>query len=120
MGKIITVKQAENELGKVTEKIDIKSEKVLSWLDSENEKLMFLLKDKSLFVQGKSRNIIYSTSEYVESEDVFHVFTKTKINELLNLGGDDLTIFENRSSVFSILNGKFTLDYLLPCPPFCV
>lgn len=119
MGKIISINEAEAEFGKVIENFALPTKDVLSFLNSDGDNLMFLLNENNLYVLNEVRKLVYSTSDYSENNEVFHVYSKSEIAELLELGKDGMTIFENRTSVFSITNGNFTLEYSLPCPPYC-
>lgn len=119
MGKIISENEAEAEFGKVIDKFALPTEEVLSWFNSACNNLMFLLKENNLYVLDEVRTLVYSNSDYSENNEVFHVYGRSEITKLIELGKDEMTLFENRRSVFSITNGNFTLEYSLPCPPHC-
>ncbi len=119
IGKIFTVEEANEKFGKVIESVGIETSTVQSWINASNDKIMFRLKAKSYTVLVDSRELVYSTSNYFESNEEFHIYSKSKLVELMNKGSKSTTYLENRNDVFSITNGNFTLEYSLPCPPDC-
>jgi len=119
VGKIFTSNEADSLFGKVIESKIVSSSILKEWLNSTNDKVMFKLENDNLTVLGDQRDLIFSNSSYTESNAVFHMFSKSKVLELLKKGGDSNSYFENRSKVLTITNGNFTLDLATPCPPYC-
>ena len=119
IGQIFTVEEANEKFGKVLESKEVETSTVQSWLNSTNDKIMFRLDGGNCTVLGNSRELVYSTSNYSETNEEFHMYSKSKLVELMNKGGKSTTYLENRNDVFSITNGNFTLEKSLPCPPYC-
>ncbi|MBK7980263.1 MAG: hypothetical protein IPK06_09775 [Ignavibacteriae bacterium] len=80
---------------------------------------MFKLENDKLTVLGDQRKVISPNTIAIESSEVFHMYSKSKVIEILIKGGNTQTYFENRKNVFSITNGNYTLEYSTPCPPYC-
>ena len=119
VGEIFTKQKADDLFGEVLESYSVSISTVSSWLNSTDDRIMFLLNGGELTVLGDNRDLVYSTSQYSETNEVFHLCSKSKLVELLNNSGNSTTYFEVRSDVFTITNGDFTLEKTWPCPPYC-
>lgn len=119
IGELFTADEANDKFGKVIERVAVETSTLKGWINSTNDKIMFNLKGKSFTVLGDSRELVYSTSRYSESNEKFHMYSKSKLIELVNKGGKSTTYLENRNSVFSMRNGDIVLESSTPCPPFC-
>lgn len=119
IGKIFTASEANSLFGKVNESTIVSNSVLNEWLNSTNDKVMFKLDKDNLIVLSDHRDLIYSNLSYTESNEVFHMYSKSKVLELLKNGGEANSYFENRSNVFSITNGNYTLEKSTPCPPYC-
>lgn len=119
IGEIFTAKEANLKFGKVLEHKSVPSSTVKEWLILTSDKIMFQLKNKNFTVLRDSRNLLYTTTSYSETDEQFHMYSKSKLAELINKGGNSTTYFEIRGNVFSITNGNYTLEMSTFCPPDC-
>ena len=119
VGKIFTAKEANAQFGSVLESKSVSTSTVKNWLNGTKDKIIFLLNNSALTVLRDNRELVYSSSQYSETNEVFHMFSKSKVAELIAKGGNTTTYIENRSDVFSISNGSYTLETSYPCPPNC-
>jgi len=119
IGKLFSADEANEKFGKVIESVKVETSSVKDWINSTNDKIMFNLKGESFTVLGDSRELVYSTSRYSETNNKFHMYSKSKLIELVNKGGESTTYLENRNSVFSMRNGNVVLESAMPCPPYC-
>ncbi len=119
VGEIFTAQEANTQFGSVLESKSVSTSTVRNWINSTDDKIMFLLDNGTLTVLGDDRDLVYSTGQYSEANEVFHMYSKSLVAELLNDGGNSTTYFENRNSVFSITNGSYTLEMSHDCPPNC-
>jgi len=119
VGEIFTKQKADDLFGEVLESYSVSTSTVIKWLNSTDDKIMFLLKNGTLTVLGDDRDLVYSTTQYSETNEVFHLYSKSKVTELLDSDKNSTTYFENRRNVFTITNGYFTLEVSWPCPPKC-
>ncbi|MFZ1288469.1 MAG: hypothetical protein WAR79_00140 [Melioribacteraceae bacterium] len=119
IGKIFALDEANANFGKVLESKSVSSSILKEWLNSTSDKVMFKLEKDNLVVLGDQRDLLFSNLNYNESNEIFHMYSKSKVIELLTMGGSTQTYFENRENVFSISNGEFTLELSFPCPPSC-
>jgi hypothetical protein len=72
-----------------------------------------------LTILGDNRILLYSLTSYLEKNEVFHVFSKNKVSELITISKNDMCYLENREKAFTITKGNFILDLSEPCPPRC-
>lgn len=56
----------------------------------------------------------------VSSNEVFHLFSVSIVQELLTKGSNAVTFVENRQNVLTLTNGDETLELSESCPPICV
>lgn len=118
-GKIVSVAEAANLFGQVATSYQLITTDLLDYCQKAGRVIMFAEEKGELFVAGAGR-IILSVNTVMPSPDlVFHVYSVTKVNELLTLGKDQITIVEIRSDVVDLKNGEFILEYSSLCPPLC-
>lgn len=119
IGKIFNKIEADELYGPVLESRTITSEKLKSIIIYSTDKVMFRLENNQISILGDTRNLLYSNSKFIVSNQVFHMYSKSKVLELLNIGKSLIVTLENRKNVFSITVGDYTLEMSNPCPPFC-
>jgi hypothetical protein len=119
VGQIFDKNEADQLYGIVLEKMVINADELKDILQSVNDKVMFLLEKKQITILGDNRSLLYCNSNFIETNQLFHMFSKSKVIELLYKGNEQTVILENRKEVFSITVGNYTLETSFPCPPFC-
>ena len=118
-GQIFTNSEANQKFGAVASSITITSVQMQDFLNKTNKVLMFKVKDGNLIVLGNGRSPIYPSSIAASATDVFKVYSKSVISELLIKGGQENINIEMRSNLLTITDGGFTLEMGLDCPPIC-
>jgi hypothetical protein len=118
-GQIFTNSEANQKFGPVASSITITLNQLQDFLNKTNNVLMFRLKDGNLLVLGDGRKLIYPSSATVAASDVYNVFSKSVIMQLINVGSQATAQVEIRISTLTITIGQFTLEQSLICPPFC-
>ncbi len=118
-GKIFDRNEADQLFGQVLGKKIISADELELLLLSTDDKVMFRLENDQYTILGDSRNLLYCSDKFVESNQVFHMYSKGKVLELLYKGGEQTVALENRKEVFSITVGNYTLEMAWPCPPYC-
>jgi len=119
IGKIYSSSDAENLFGKVTESKSISVGTLENALEKTENYVMFRLFKGSVTILGDNRTLLFSEASYSENNEVFNVFSKSKVMELISLNKEDKCILENRTKTFTLTKGNFTLDLTQPCPPIC-
>ena len=118
-GKIFARAEADQLFGAVKDSVILPVSELHDFLDQSNNFLMFSIKDGNLIVLGDEREPVYPDSISVPSTDVFEVFSKSIITELLKSDGPGVVYIEKRKSVLTITFGKLILEQGANCPPFC-
>ncbi|MBK8946906.1 MAG: hypothetical protein IPM32_16780 [Ignavibacteriae bacterium] len=118
-GKIFSLKDAENQFGNVIEEKILSTDAFKNVLQNTTNSVMFCIQNSELIILGDNRTHLYSSSSYSEENNTFHLFSKSKIVELLNLGESNNCLFQKREKAFTVQNGQFILELSLPCPPNC-
>jgi hypothetical protein len=118
-GKIYSSQEAAIQFGEVLEATQFPTSTVRYWLKQTENAIMFKYVDGEIIVLGDSRELLYSTKEFTDTDEIFHMFSTVKLTELLDKGAGSATYIENREKVLSISNGNFTLENSWPCPPYC-
>ncbi len=119
VGEIFGRKEADDLFGPVLESRTITADELKVYIVSANDKVMFRLEKNQISILGNSRKLLYSSSNFIESNQVFHMYSKSKVLELLYSGNSQTVTLENRKDVFSITVGDYTLERSFPCPPNC-
>lgn len=118
-GKIFIKAEADSLFGPVQNADTIKTEILKQLADKSPDYLMFNITDGKANIINSSREVIYGTMETVKPEQVFELFSASKVQELITTGGADITIIELRTNVLTITNGTTIMEEGIPCPPHC-
>ena len=119
IGIIYSLTEANNNYGSVITSIEISSSLLTSLFNQTDNYLMFKIMQNNLYILGDSRVVLYPANGTVDSSEVFAVYSKSKVEELIETGRESVTKVEERSEVFSLTNGNYTLEFSQWCPPFC-
>ncbi len=119
VGKIIPKSEADAQFGSVLNSVTVPAAEVVDWLAQSNNYIMFRIINNSLQVLGDNRTPISTGGAQILPSDIFHLYNKSKVAELLSLGNGTTFSFEVRQNVFSITKDENTLEFGYPCPPFC-
>lgn len=118
-GKIIFAKEANVLFGEISESVWISENELSTYIKKCNHYIMFQIKNNKLYILDDKRNVLFPGSITVKDDDVFHLFSKEKLSELIALSSVELIAVEKRGNVLTITKGDYTLEYSAPCPPYC-
>ena len=93
-GQIFSKSEANQDFGAVTSTITITTSQLQNVLNKTANVLMFRIKDSNLLVLGDDRNVLYGSTESIPPADVYKVYSKSKINELIKSGGTNTVFIE--------------------------
>jgi len=119
IGEIYNSSNADSLFGKVIESRSISVDTLKNALEKTENYIMFRISEDNLTILGDNRILLYSLTSYLEKNEVFHVFSKNKVSELITISKNDMCYLENREKAFTITKGNFILDLSEPCPPRC-
>lgn len=118
IGKIFTEKEADQLFGKPTKEIVLPVEDIINFASASEKVLMFNLINSKLVVLGDSRKAI-STHRSISYNEPMHVFSKSKVLELLKTSKSFYVKIQLRGDILSIQYGTFVLEMAMWCPPYC-
>lgn len=117
-GEIFTAEKANQLFGKVTQSVEISTSELSSRIKLTEQQVMFRVENSKMNILGDNRKSLLTKFE-VNDSDVYHMFSKEKVKELLSSGGASTTYVEMRGDVLTVTNGNYTLEVSMLCPPFC-
>lgn len=118
-GKIISKETADQDFGRPTFSVLMSSEQLQGLASKTTNLLMFDFIDERLIILGDDRNLLYPDGAHFLPEDVFKVYSKEKVLELMETGGESDNFVEIRTDNVTITNGDYTLEFGTFCPPWC-
>lgn len=131
VGKIISETQAKKLFGNSQKSFHISGKQLSTYALSTHEYLLIGVKDNgnSLVVLDDTRKAIHPAGYLPADDEVFFVFSVTKVNELLGTGSKKISIELRENGVLTVLaknaivsdgegDGE-VLEYAFPCPPIC-
>jgi len=118
-GKIVSVTEGENLFGTVITSHQLNTSDLLGYCQKAGRVIMFAEENGELYVAGTGRIFLSLNTKAPSPDLVFHVYTVTKVNELITLGKNEITFVEIRSDVVDLKNGEFILEFAEICPPYC-
>lgn len=118
-GMIISLSEAMTLFGEVTKSFSVETKFLLECCSQTQTVLMFGEAENTLVIAGNNRMVLLPQGFQLAASIVMHTFDKNIINELLSLGGSQVTEIEFRSTVLDLKNGETVLEFGWPCPPYC-
>ena len=124
IGKLYTKADANQIYGKVNTSVTVNTSTILQTMEKSPDYLMFNIINGHLIILSGKRAVLYSTDLSITSvskSTVFHVFSVSKIKELISVGGNNAlsTVELRANNVLTVTNGEETMDASIICPPFC-
>ncbi|QQS35278.1 MAG: hypothetical protein IPM56_13625 [Ignavibacteriales bacterium] len=119
-GEIITKEQANDLFGPVLVSVSMDATVLKNLLPQSPEVLMFQIVDNELFILDGKRNVLLPFGGTMNNTEVFTLYSKTVLQELLTLSTLSSVYIERREAVLTITSGLFTLEFGLKCPPYCL
>lgn len=120
VGKIYTKADADKLYGKVLESKIISTKAIVEAIEKVDYYIMFKIIDGKVAIADRFRTSISPELVTISSDEVMHIYSKTKVAEVLNKGGEPTTTIEKRADVLTITNGMYTLEMAILCPPVCL
>jgi len=126
VGKIIKTSEANVLFGPVlkSEKINVQQLKMI--LQNTPDRVMVGFKNGRVHILDKGRKVQFPSAAAIENSDVFHVFSTSIVEELVNLEkGTEVMVEERANNILSITTSSVagaessTLEFALLCPPNC-
>jgi|SRR5690606_2204156 len=119
IGVIYTAEEANQQFGDVSSSIQISATQLKDFMDQTENYLMFKIISGVLYVLGDERSVLEPDQGYVDPDVIFTVYSKSKVDELIDTGGEETNLVEIRNNLLTITNGQFTLENGGWCPPLC-
>lgn len=122
-GVIYSREEADKLYGKVLNSKAISNEELNGYLSKTDSYIMlYFNKDQKaapviLDQSQKALNTSYESKASRPAE--LKVYSVSKVKELIEKGGENTTMIEQREDVISLTNGEYTLEMSLGCPPWC-
>lgn len=125
-GKIIKASEADALFGPVlkSEKINVQHLKMI--MKNTPGRVMLGFKNGRVHILDKGRKAQFPSAAAIENSDVFHVYSTSVLEELINLEkGTDVTVEERANNIMTITTSStvgvesYTLEFALLCPPNC-
>lgn len=118
-GKIISKEEANKLFGAVLVSKEIPTSTLKSLVSQSIKVIMFNIINNDIYISNNNRKVLLPSGFSVNSSEVFHVYSTSIVQELLNSGNSKVAYIEQRKEVLTITNGNYTLEYSIICPPYC-
>lgn len=118
-GKIINKQEANKLFGIVLVSKEMPTSTLKSFTSQSTKVIMFNIISNDVYILGDNRKVLLPAGFSVSSSEVFHMFSTSIVQDLLNNGNSPVTYIEQRKEVLTITNGNYTLEYSWICPPVC-
>ncbi len=119
VGEVMSKEEGERRFGTVTQEVEMNTSVLTGLLSKIDKYIMFNIVNGKLVVLNDSRKVLYPSGASVSANDKFHLYSKSKVEELLRSGSLAETFFQLRSDVFTVTNGNTLLEMACICPPYC-
>lgn len=119
IGKIFTKAEANQKFGKVVTSVTMSVKEVRALIAVNDEHVMFNIKGNRVRALSGKRTMLNAAAADAQPTEVFHKYSRSKVEELLSLTTTDTVTFEQRTDVFSVTSGDYTLENSWLCPPSC-
>lgn len=124
VGKIFMVEEANNLFGEIKAKQHINTAFLKKVMKKAKHYLRFKLRNNMLSIFEDTKDMEkwkekFSVNAITVDSDPEFIYSVESIEELLKLGGSEVTTVEDRGKVLTLSNGAYTLEMALACPPWC-
>ena len=119
VGKIFSRVEADSLFGNVIESVPIERCNLISLFNKTQNYIMFQVINGELVILGDGRKVLYPEGKNVSSDEVFALFSKSKVAELLGLSCGNTVTVEKRNNYLTVTFELLTLEEMEWCPPFC-
>jgi len=119
IGKIFSKEEADKLFGDVIESTSMSLCDFISNINQTQNYVMFKENNGELIILGDGRKVLYPVGKKVEPEEVFALFSKSIVVELLCLSSGDKITVEKRKEHLTVTYGLNTLEFAEWCPPNC-
>lgn len=126
VGKIISTSEANQLFGPPLKSFTFNAKMVLMLTKRSPEYIMFNIINDNVVVLDARRKVLHPDGLTVASQMQFHLFSTSKVLELLDLiGSNKLTLQIRANNILTITGDELTeedgsvLEYALHCPPIC-
>jgi hypothetical protein len=119
-GKLFTREEADKLFGPVVESVKITPADLKNAISQTEKYVMLRVLNGEAKILGDGRKAVFpSTDIAVGTTEIYHVYSKSLVEELLTKGAGEAVYLENRKEVFSVTYGENTLEMSYLCPPIC-
>ena len=119
VGKIFSQEEANNLFGNVIESAPISLCDLISTINQTQNYVMFQIINGELIILGEGRKVLYPAGKTVDPKEVFALYSKSKVVELLCSSSGNMVAVEKRESHLTVTFGLNTLEESWPCPTNC-
>lgn len=119
IGKIHPKEEANILFGNVVQTVEMKAAELSKLIEGANRFVMFRFVGEQVIIAGDGRNILSNSGIKVENNDIFHVWSKQRVVEIINKDVTGIVKIEKRPETITLTNGVSTLEEGQPCPPIC-
>ncbi|MBI5729794.1 MAG: hypothetical protein HY963_01530 [Ignavibacteriales bacterium] len=119
VGKIFSKSEANVLFGNIIESAQMNISQFTSVIQQTNNFVMVKVQDGELIILGNGRALLYPSGKSIGPNEVFYLYSKSKIIELLGMSSENVISVERRSNTTTLTYGSFTLEEGWPCPPWC-
>ncbi|NJD22585.1 MAG: hypothetical protein FIA82_07950 [Melioribacter sp.] len=119
VGKIYSKEEANTLFGNVIDSASVSLCDLISAINQNQNYVMFQIINGELIILGDGRKVLYPVGKNVDPNEVFALYSKSKVVELLCLSSGNTVAVEKRQSHLTVTFGLNTLEESWLCPPFC-
>lgn len=119
IGKLFGRQEADHLFGPVFQTVPMPTDQLIKHLLLTKDRLLFKIKGEEIHLLTNKRVPITHVGSVIPRAEVYKVCSLTVLNDLLQFGKEEVTLFEKRENTLTITNGMYTLEMVSNCPPFC-
>lgn len=118
-GEIFDKNEADQLFGPVLHYHTITYDQLKEFVSETNTVIMLKVYENDFTVLGDDREVIYPIGKSVPEQEIFSMYSVSKVKEFLEVVDKNIINIEQRKDVLSITGGSFTLEKSTGCPPYC-
>jgi len=119
-GKLFTRAAANEKFGSVIDSVELSVKNFQKLLNQTDNYAMFKIVNDTIIILDQNRQVLYPEGLKITAEEVFTMYSKSVIEDLISIGDSKSVFFEQRSKVLSVTIGHVTMEVGGLCPPICL
>lgn len=120
VGKIFNKQEANVLFGDIKSSTNLTPNVLKQALLLSKDYVFIVVRNGRISFANEKKQVLAGDLQPISTTETVYIFGKDKVAEFVSLIGNSPIQVEQRNATLTITASDYTLEFALPCPPFCV